>query len=121
MIDNEDVGLKAALRSFGDIVRHKRQACRWVFRELAEKTGIDITSLSDVEAGVDVLTATERETLCEFLGIDIDTFPKILRNERSKAVSTQADTPPEQLRSASIVDLTRYRATWQTTTSHPED
>jgi hypothetical protein len=32
MTDNKDVGLKAALRSFGDIVRHKRQACRWVFR-----------------------------------------------------------------------------------------
>ncbi|MGR9449213.1 helix-turn-helix domain-containing protein [Rhizobium leguminosarum] len=120
MTDNEDVGLKAALRSFGDIVRHKRQACRWVFRELSEKTGIDITSLSDVEAGIDVLTATERETLCEFLGIDIDTFPKILRNERSKAVSTEVDTP-ERHRSASIVDLTRYRETWQTTTSHPED
>ncbi|MDC7745819.1 helix-turn-helix domain-containing protein [Rhizobium binxianense] len=120
MTDIEDVGLQAALRSFGDIVRRKRQACRWFFRELAEKTGIDIASLSDVEAGIDALTATERETLCEFLGIDIDTFPKILRNERSKSVSTDVDTR-EQLRSAPVVDLTRYRETWQTTTSLPED
>ena len=120
MTDIEDVGLQAALRSFGDIVRRKRQACRWAFRELAEKTGIDVASLSDVEQGIDVLIAMERETICEFLGIDIDTFPKILRNERSKAASTDVETRG-QLRSASVVDLTRYRATWQTTTSHPED
>lgn len=120
MSDNEDVGLKAALRSFGDVVRHKRQACRWTFHALSEKTGIDITTLSDVEAGIDSLTDTERETLCEFLGIDIDAFPKILRNERIKAAMDNVDTAA-QLRAAPIVDLTRYRATWQKTTSHPED
>ncbi|MBY3036496.1 hypothetical protein HFO21_16080 [Rhizobium laguerreae] len=46
MTGNEDVGLKAALRSFGNVVRHKRQACQWTFHALSEKTGIEITAIS---------------------------------------------------------------------------
>ncbi len=120
MTDNEDVGLKAALCNFGELVRRKRQACRWHFRELAEKTGIDIVALSDVEKGAAALTDTERETLCEFLGIDIDAFPKMLRNERKKAATENVETP-ERLREAPIVDLTRYRESWQKTTTLPRD
>ncbi|MBY5650655.1 helix-turn-helix transcriptional regulator [Rhizobium leguminosarum] len=120
MTDIEDVGLRAALRNFGELVRCKRQACRWYFRELAEKTGIDIVKLSDVEQGVDALTDIERETLCEFFGIDIDAFPKMLRNERRKAASENAETP-DGLRSAPVVDLTRYRESWQKITTLPRD
>ncbi|AUX76491.1 helix-turn-helix domain-containing protein [Sinorhizobium fredii] len=120
MSDNEDVGLKAALRNFGDLVRHKRQACRWTFHGLSEKTGIEITALSDVEAGLNPLTEIERETLCDFLGIDIDAFSKMLRKERNKESTKNVDTAG-QLRAAPVVDLKRYRETWQRTTSHPED
>jgi transcriptional regulator with XRE-family HTH domain len=120
MTDNQDVGLRAALCNFGELVRRKRQACRWSFKELAEKTGIGIAALSDVEMGILALTDTERETLCEFLGIDIDTFPKMLRNERKKAARENVDTP-ERLRATPIVDLTRYRESWQKTTTPPGD
>ncbi|MGR9503764.1 helix-turn-helix domain-containing protein [Rhizobium leguminosarum] len=120
MTDNEDVGLKAALCNFGELVRRKRQACRWNFRELAEKTEIEIVKLSDVETGVAALTDRERETLCEFLGIDIDAFPKMLRNERGKAAIENVEAP-ERLRREPIVDLTRYRASWQKTTTPPGD
>ncbi len=120
MTDNEDVGLMAALCIFGDLVRRKRQACRWNFRELAEKTNIEIAKLSDVETGVNSLTEPERELLCDFLGIDLDTFSKILRTERGKNRMTTVEAV-EQLRLADVVDLKGYRETWQKTTSHLED
>src|SRR4051812_14233195 len=120
MTDSEEVGLTAALRSFGDRVRRSRQCSRWTFQALSEKTGIDIAALSDVEMGIDSLTETERETLCEFLWDDIETFPKILRTERLKAANKASEKTSEP-RSAPVVDLMRYRETWQKTTSHPED
>lgn len=120
MTDNEDVGLKAALRIFGDRVRRNRQTSRWTFHALSEQTGIEISALSDVEAGINSLTENEREKLCDFLWGDIETFPKILRNERAKAAKVAESTAAE-LRSAPIVDLMRYRETWQKTSSHPEE
>jgi|GEM_PF-3088244 len=120
MTDREDVGLKAALCNFGELVRRKRQSCRWSFKELAEKTGIEITMLSEVEMGISALTDTKRETLCEFLGIDIDAFPKMLRNQTNPADIRSIGTP-DTLRSSPIIDLKRYRESWQKTTTLPQD
>lgn len=120
MTDNEDVGLTAALRSFGDRVRRSRQSSRWTFYELCEKTGIEIAALSAVEAGIDSLTEIERERLCDFLWNDIEVFSKILRIERIKAANNAAQMAAE-LRSPPVIDLMRYRETWQKTSTHPEE
>ncbi|MCQ1572702.1 hypothetical protein NFO65_18395 [Neorhizobium galegae] len=120
MTDNEDVGLTAALRIFGDRVRRNRQISRWTFYALSKQTGIEISALSDAEAGINSLTENERETLSHFLWDDIETFPKILRTERIKAANSAAEKATE-LRSAPVVDLMRYRETWQKTSSHPEE
>ncbi|MFC5755619.1 helix-turn-helix domain-containing protein [Rhizobium sp. GCM10022189] len=116
--DVNDVGRKAALSIFGDIIRRKRHSCRWTFHALSEKTGIDAASLSALEDGSDAVSDIERETLCEFLGVDLDAFAKIVRQENAKA-----NSPPqtaEQLRGSAVIDLARYRE-WQRTTSHPVD
>ena len=116
--DVNDLGSKAALSIFGDIIRRKRQSCRWTFHALSEKTGVEAAALSSLEDGLDSVSDIERETLCEFLGVDLDAFAKIVRHENAKA------TPPpqavEQLRGSAVVDLARYRE-WQKTTSHPVD
>ncbi|MDI5929042.1 helix-turn-helix transcriptional regulator [Rhizobium leguminosarum] len=116
--DVEDVGRKAALSIFGDIIRRKRQSCRWTFHALSEKTGIEAAALSALEDGSDSVSDVEREKLCEFLGVHVDTFAKIVRQENAKA-----NPPPqavEDLQSSAVVDLARYRE-WQKTTSHPVD
>jgi transcriptional regulator with XRE-family HTH domain len=120
MTDNEDVGLTAALRIFGDRVRRSRQSSRWTFYSLSEKTGIEIAALSAVEGGIDSLTEIEREKLCDFLWDDIEIFSKILRTERIKAANNAAEMAGE-LRAGPVVDLMRYRETWQKTSSHPEE
>lgn len=120
MDDIEEEAQRAALLSFGDIIRRKRQAPQWTTKDLAEKTGIEITDLNHAENGWHCLPDVEREILCRFLGIDLDTYPKILRNERIKAARNGAASA-EQVRAAHVVDLTRYRETWQKTTTHPED
>ncbi|QSY96050.1 helix-turn-helix transcriptional regulator [Rhizobium bangladeshense] len=116
--DVEDVGRKAALSIFGDIIKRKRQSCQWTFYGLSEKTGIDIADLSDLEQGHDAVSEAEREELCGFLGVDIDCFAKILRRERAK--SEMVARLEHDLGDASVVDLARYRE-WQKTTSPQAD
>lgn len=107
----------AALLSLGDMIRRQRQRSRWTFLQLSEKTGIDSVTISELEQGLDVATEAQIETLCEFLGMDIDTFPKLLANFARKETEAQRAS---DLSGNNIVDLEKRRSPWQRTTSHPE-
>ncbi|MBY2987010.1 MULTISPECIES: helix-turn-helix domain-containing protein [Rhizobium] len=114
-----DESLKAALKIFGDMLRRQRQASQWTFHSLAEKSGVDETIISQLEAGENVGTEIDREALCEFLGIDIDTFPRVLRTQQA-----QSETSPTLLgrepTTSNVVNLQGYRDKWPKTTTHPE-
>lgn len=107
----------AALKSLGDMLRRRRQSSQWSQLSLSEKTGIEIVTISAVELGEDVASETELELLCEFLGMKVDTFSKLLssaareQNEAQRAIDLQG---------TNIVDLEKRRSQWQKTTSHPE-
>ncbi|WFU10292.1 hypothetical protein QA646_05390 [Rhizobium sp. CB3090] len=116
----EDASLKAALRIFGDMLRRNRQKSEWSFCRLAEKLGIDENIISQLEAGENVGSEIEREKLCEFLGIDIDAFPKLLRKEQTRVATATIASIVDETGATNVVDLQRHREKWQRTTSHPE-
>ncbi|NYJ09784.1 transcriptional regulator with XRE-family HTH domain [Rhizobium leguminosarum] len=110
----------AALQIFGSMIMRQRHASQWSLYRLAEKSGVDETVISQLEAGEDAGTEVEREKLCDFLGIDLDTFPRVLRTYRTslKALSAIEDQTGEM---SNVVQLQGYRAKWQKITTHPED
>ncbi|OHV83914.1 helix-turn-helix domain-containing protein [Ensifer sp. LCM 4579] len=117
--DSDSLGLRAALSIFGDMVQRRRQASRWSFLEVSEKTGIEIAALSDLEQGREALSEAAIERISEFLGLGPDVFSKLLRNERIKAANRAAAS--NDGRREIVVDIARYRESWQETTSQPKD
>ncbi|AVA21351.1 MULTISPECIES: helix-turn-helix transcriptional regulator [unclassified Rhizobium] len=119
--DTVDPCIVAALKIFGDMLRRQRQTSRWCFREVAEKSGVTEDIISQLEYGDDVGSETDRERLCEFYGLDVGTFAKILRNERAKVAAATTETTIAETGGTNIVNLQRHREKWQRTTSHPQD
>ncbi|ODR92275.1 helix-turn-helix domain-containing protein [Sinorhizobium alkalisoli] len=107
----------AALKSLGEMIRRQRQSSRWTFLQLSEKTGVDSVTISAVECGEDVATESELEVLCEFLGMKVDTFPKLLSSIARQQEEAQRAI---DLQGSNIVDLEKRRSQWQKTTSRPE-
>ncbi len=118
MSTRDDVAMKAAVEIFGDLIRRKRQASRWTCYSLAEKSGVDETVISQIEAGESAGTECDREKLCEFFGIDIGTFAKILRIQQAQAANEVFAARPI---TSNVVQLEGYRAKWQKTTTPPTD
>jgi transcriptional regulator with XRE-family HTH domain len=107
-----------ALRLFGDMTRKQRQKSRWTQGQLAEQTEIDVAIVSAVELGEDAASETQLETLCLFLGMKIDTFPKLLVNVTRENQEAQRST---DVWGPNVVDLLKRRNQWQPTTSPPRD
>lgn len=108
----------AALAIFGDMIMRKRHAGQWSLYSLAEKSDVDETIISQLEAGEDAGTEVEREALCKFLGIDLDTFPRILRTYKART-NPSAKIDETEL-ATNVVQLQGYRDKWQKITTHPE-
>ena len=108
--ESPDASHKAALHKFGDILRRKRQSCRWNFRAMAKELGVNEEIISQLEVGEDVGTELEREKVCDFLGIDLDTFPRLLRNQKAqvelKIVPLESETVSA---GTNVVDFNGYR------------
>lgn len=115
--DYSEVSRKAALQIFGEMLRTHRQKGQWTYYALAEKLGIREDVISSLELGDDVGTEMEHEALCGFYGLRLDTFPRLLRNQRELIDQPVAAT----LGTSNIVNLSGYRDKWQKTTSHPTD
>ncbi len=111
--------LQAALSAFGGMVQRQRQASRWTFLDIHEKTGVEISALSALERGLEALPEADMEKVSEFLGLGPDLFTKLLRSEKIKAANQAAKSSSGQRET--VVDLARYREPWQETTSQPRD
>ncbi|MQY49517.1 helix-turn-helix domain-containing protein [Rhizobiales bacterium RZME27] len=116
--DQDDVAIRAASKIFGDMLRRQRQKSQWMFRELAEKTEVEEDIISQLEAGEPVGTEIEHERLCEFLGLPVDTFAKLIRNQRA-LLETTGQSSSETMPS-NVVKISGYRNKWAKTTTHPE-
>ena len=117
--DIDSPGQQAALSKFGSMVQRQRQASRWSFLDMYEKTGVEISALSALERGLAPLPEADMEKLSEFLGLGPDLFTKLLRSERIKAANQAAEASGGQRET--VVDIARYREPWQETTSQPRD
>ncbi|RVP99671.1 helix-turn-helix domain-containing protein [Sinorhizobium meliloti] len=117
--DIDSLGFRAALSIFGGMVQRQRQASRWTFLDMYEKTGIEIPALSALEQGRAALPEADMERISEFLGLGPDRFTKLLRSERIKAANGAAESSGGQRET--VVDIARYREPWQETTSQPKD
>ncbi|MFS2149747.1 hypothetical protein [Rhizobium sp. Rhizsp42] len=117
--DIDDPGFRAALSAFGGMVQRQRQASRWTFLDMLEKTGIEIHALSALEQGKSALPEAQMEQLSEYFGLGPDLFTKLLRSERIKAANQAAVSTGAQ--HDTVVDITRYRESWQETTLRPRD
>ncbi|TBD84832.1 helix-turn-helix domain-containing protein [Rhizobium ruizarguesonis] len=120
MTDSTDEeSYRVALAIFGDMIMRQRHASQWSLYSLADKSGVDETVISQLEAGEDAGSEVERETLCTFLGIDLDTFPRVLRTYRAslKNSSVSTDDGPAV---PNVVQLQGYREKWQKITTRPE-
>ncbi len=117
--DIDSLGLQAALSTFGGMVQRQRQASRWTFLEMFEKTGIEIAALSALEQGRTALPEAQMEKLSEYLGLGPDLFTNLLRRERIKAANQAAASKADG--QETVVDIARYRQPWQETTSQPKD
>jgi transcriptional regulator with XRE-family HTH domain len=115
-----EVGRKAALQIFGEMLRAHRHKGQWTYYAMAEKLGIREDVISGLELGDDVGTELEHEALCDFFGFKLDTFPRLLRNQR-ELIDQPAAAARTTTAATNIVDLSGYRNKWQKTISHPRD
>lgn len=96
------------LVKFGEMISNRRQSSRWTPRDIWEKTGVLPSTVSAVESGEGWPDDNDREKICEFLGIPVDTFGKMLRQATANKTPIVISHLSAESRS-NIVNLNEYR------------
>lgn len=107
MSDKYDKFRPACLKQLGSMIERLRQSSHWTPNDLWLKTGVLPSAVSAVESGEDWPSDNDREKICEFVGLKVDTLSKLLAQA---ALKDQAVVSAQPVRAIpNVVNLKDFR------------